>query len=67
MLGTAEHYALMQQFEKDAAKMTATRLRFDKEDKALWPKGIIYQDGLANDLFRLYALGYSFGRFTERT
>jgi hypothetical protein len=35
MLGTAEHYLLMEQFEKDFQKS----FRLDREDKSLWPKG----------------------------
>ena len=52
-----ENYDLMKQFEKDFNPM-----RFDKEPKNLWEKGIIYQDGNVNNLFRAYRLGYSLGK-----
>lgn len=51
---TKEHYDLMAQFEREHSG------RFDKEDKALWLKGIIYQDGRVNELFLVYRRGYAF-------
>lgn len=52
-----EHYELMQMFEK-----IVTGYRTDKENKELWAKGIIYQDGEYNKLFLAYRKGYSFGK-----
>ena len=58
MLTTKEHYDLMSQFEKDFSY-----LRLDKENKALWRRGRIYENGTANDLFNAYRKGYSLGVF----
>ena len=52
-----EHYELISQFEKDY-----NRYRLDKEDKTLWDKGIIYQNGEVNNLFLAYRLGYTLGK-----
>lgn len=52
-----EHYELMEQFEKEFYPM-----RFDRENKNLWAKGIIYQDGNVNNLFKAFRLGYSLGK-----
>lgn len=54
---TKEYYDLMAQFEKDFGPM-----RFDREPKKLWKKGIIYQDGNVNNLFKAYRCGYSLGK-----
>ena len=61
MLLTKEHYDLIAQFERDCKPG-----RTDKEDKSLWAKGIVYQDGHVNALFRVYRTGYAFGRCVER-
>lgn len=53
MLITKEHYALMAAFEHCHSG------RFDREDKSLWPKGVIYQDGRVNELFLAFRHGYS--------
>lgn len=63
-LGSTEHDELMAQFEKDVA--TKFSVRLDKEDKSLWRKGIVYQDGRTNDLFLLYRFGVSYGQYTCR-
>lgn len=51
-----EHYELIEAFERDHHG------RFDKEDKNMWPKGRVYQDGRVNELFVSFRLGYSFAR-----
>lgn len=51
---TKEHYGLMAQFEREHSG------RFDREEKSLWPKGIVYQDGRVNELFMAYRRGYAF-------
>jgi len=61
MLKTQEHYDLMAQFEKQFKGC-----RLDKEPKDDWPRGIIYQNGQTNELFRAYRLGYALGRAIER-
>jgi len=62
MIQTKEHYELIAQFD-----LQFKSRRLDKEeDKSLWAKGFVYQDGQVNDLFLVFRQGYSFGRFTER-
>ena len=56
MLNTKQHYALMEMFDREFK-----HCRLDKEDKALWPKGVIYQDGRVNELFLAYRRGYAYG------
>ena len=56
MLLTLEHYDLMAQFEREFPG------RHDKEQKALWPNGIIYQDGQINELFKAYRRGYALSK-----
>lgn len=61
-LGSQEHINIMAQFERDIRHCSAYSLRFDREDKRLWPKGHFYQDGNTNHLFQAYKLGYSYAR-----
>lgn len=56
MLMSKDHYELIAAFERSRKE------RFDKEDKSLWPKGIIYQDGRVNALFLAYRHGYAYGK-----
>lgn len=56
MLKTQEHQELIAMFER-----TFTG-RFDKEDKAIWPMGYVYQDGKLNELFLAYRNGYAYGK-----
>lgn len=51
-----EHYDLMVQFEQEFSHR-----RVDREDKAFWPKGHVYQDGMTNELFLAYRRGYALG------
>lgn len=53
------HYDLMEQFEKEFSG------RKDKEQKALWSQGNIYQDGQYNQLFLAYRKGVALGRAME--
>lgn len=57
MLHTKEHIDLMKQFEKDYKFRQPA-----KEDKSLWLKGHIYQNGEINNLFKAYRAGYSLGK-----
>lgn len=61
MLNTKEHYDLLAQFEK-----AVRHGRFDKEAKQDWGRGIIYQDGRVNEMFKVYRLGYAHGKAVER-
>jgi len=54
---TKEHYDLIKEFEK-----TFKGARLDKEEKSLWSKSIVYQDGQVNKLFIAFRLGYSLGK-----
>lgn len=60
-IGTREHQDIIAAFEKYLSK-APLRCRLDKEDKSLWPKGLIYQDGRTNDLFMVYSAGYACAR-----
>lgn len=57
MLKTQEHQELIAMFER-----TFKGQRFDKEPKALWPMGVVYQDGKLNELFLAYRHGYAYGK-----
>lgn len=61
MLHDKEHYDLMAAFEHCHSE------RLDKEDKALWPKGAIYQDGRVNELFLAYRHGYAYAKADARS
>jgi len=52
-----DHYELMTMFESEFS-----HLRLDREDKANWPKGYVYQNGEANNLFLAYRRGFAYGR-----
>ena len=60
MLKTQEHEDLIAMFEREF------KGRFDKESKALWPMGRVYQDGTLNELFLAYRRGYAYGKAVER-
>lgn len=62
MLFTKEHYELIAQFEKSAGKY----FRLDKEPKELWKRGQIFQNGEANNAFKMYCEGFAYGRAVER-
>jgi hypothetical protein len=57
---TKEHYDIIAMFERLFPG------RFDKEDKALWVKGYVYQDGELNKLFIAFRHGVAFGKALER-
>ena len=56
-IGSKEHYDIIKQFEKNNIGE-----RLDKEEKHLWRKGIVYQDGIVNRLYNAYISGYAHGR-----
>jgi hypothetical protein len=60
ILTSKEHYDLLALFEREFKGR-----RLDREDKSLWPQGIIYQDGHVNALFDAYRRGYSAGKAIE--
>ncbi|MHA3905188.1 hypothetical protein ACTPOE_16910 [Castellaniella sp. WN] len=61
MLMTEEHYDLMTAFERCHSG------RFDREEKSLWQKGAIYQDGHVNELFLAYRRGYAYSQADTRS
>ena len=56
-IGSKEHYDLIVDFEKGFKGN-----RLEKEEKTLWVKGNVYQNGETNNLYKAYLLGYSLGR-----
>lgn len=57
-LTSKEHYEIISFFERRFAK----DFRLDKEDKSLWSKGNIYQNGEANRAFLAFREGVAYGR-----
>ena len=57
MLNTKEHYDLLDAFERNHRD-----LRLDRENRALWAKGRIYQSGETNSLFLAFRRGYALGK-----
>ena len=47
----------MDNFEKNF-----TYMRLDKEPTEMWSKGLIYQNGEVDNAFKVFQMGYSFGR-----
>lgn len=47
----------MSQFEKEFSQENLA-----KENKTMWIKGIIYQNGMVNNLFLAYRRGYTLGK-----
>ena len=62
MLLTKAHYDLMGLFEREFKHR-----RLEREEKALWTKGVIYQDGQTNELFLAYRRGYAYGKTVQDT
>jgi hypothetical protein len=60
-LTSKEHYELMEGFEKFCKPG-----RTDKEPKEGWARGIVYQDGTVNELFKVYRMGYAHGKAVEQ-
>ena len=56
-LTSKEHHELMEQFEREFRYR-----RVDREPKAIWPQGNVYQDGVTNELFLAYRRGYALAR-----
>lgn len=61
MLNTQEHIDLVAIFEREYRGH-----RMDKEKRALWPKGRIFQNGETNELFLAYRRGYALGKAVGR-
>ncbi len=54
-LFSKESYDMLAMFEREFKGR-----RLDKEDKSLWPKGIVFQDGHVNELFLAYRRGAAY-------
>lgn len=61
MLISKEHHDLMAAFEKEFVGH-----RMDREDKTLWAKGNIYQNGETNNLFLAFRRGAAYGKWASR-
>ena len=63
MLYTKEFYDIMNHFEKTAKNFVRTGSQgFKREEKENWTKGWYYSDGQANESFKLFLQGVSFGK-----
>lgn len=60
-LGTLEHETIMENFEREFRGH-----RLDREDKSLWSKQNVYQNGETNALFLAYRRGFSLARSIHR-
>ena len=58
-IGSKEHYDILDGFER-----TYHSHRLDREEKDLWKKGQVYQNGETNTLYKAYINGYALGRIT---
>lgn len=56
-----EHYDLIDMFDR-----LYKGHRLDKEAKAMWPRGYVYQNGEVNDLFLAFRQGVAFGQALNR-
>jgi hypothetical protein len=59
-LTSKDHYEIIEMFEREFSGY-----RLDKEDKSLWSKGNIFQNGETNALFLAYRRGVAYGRATS--
>jgi len=59
-LNSKEHHEMMLAFERQAKSLPVS-LRFEHEPRSFWPNGYVYQDGLTNQMFLAYRLGYAQG------
>lgn len=57
-LTSKEHYEMIEFFERTFKG----QFRLDKEDKSMWAKGNVYQDGDANRLFKAFREGVAYGK-----
>jgi hypothetical protein len=63
-LGSKDHYDAVAMFDKIIQSNHTISFRLDKEDRALWKKGIVYQDNAANVAFAAFLQGVAWGRAT---
>lgn len=60
-VGDKDFYEMLADFDRMVRK-EFYNARTDKEPKDLWIKGIIYQDGKVNELFKAFRLGYAYAQ-----
>ena len=60
-IGTKEHLDMMAMFERIFSDR-----RLDKEDRALWSRGNVYQNGDVNQLFLAFRQGVAYGSAISR-
>lgn len=63
---TKEHYEVIEAFERALPHLRFTSGRLDKEDKASWAKGHVYQNGEINNLFLAFRHGVAYGTAISR-
>jgi hypothetical protein len=63
MLYTKEFYDLLESFERYAKEnVRMGSMGLSREPKENWIKKWYYSDGLANEAFKLFIVGYSLGK-----
>ena len=53
-----EHHEIMAVFERTIGKGH----RLDHEDRALWARGCVYQNGEVNELFKAFRSGFALAK-----
>lgn len=56
-----DHYEMIAMFDK-----LFKGNRLDKEDKSMWPKGHVYQNGEVNNLFLAFRQGAAYAQSLSR-
>lgn len=65
MLGTKEFYDIMEVFEKEAPKLIRMGNEgLNRANKELWVIQKYYNDGNANNAFKMFLHGYSLGKIS---
>lgn len=60
-LGSKEHYDMLDAFERSFKSMQLYG-RLDRESQDWWSRGVFYQDGQVNVMFRTFTAGYAEAR-----
>lgn len=64
-IGSKDHYEAIAMFDKIVQASPTLRVRLEKEDRAIWAKGRVYQDENANVAFAAFLQGVAWGRATQ--
>ncbi len=62
MRGTKEFYDLMERFEKDVRNLCHSKVVKREPVSDNIPKSVFYTDGIVNELFRAYMMGYAYSK-----